>query len=495
MKPIEQALFRVRQTASKRDPVLLAATERANELELNEIADWFSESPDDSPIRFDLSSIFFQPLPLGNYLIGMISPEEPDLFSLFLPPESFFVHCLIVPAETLLYAGNHPIALYERLRQENLIQPMFRPPVRLEPLSPVLPAELIRSDRLTSLFERTDPAAFVAVLISLFYSICTVCHPPPGCPTLTFLSAIFDFMPILERTELTFSSAFLFSRQNPLRMIVGGDEGGDPRASLARLLELPFFSFDETVQRQPAPETILLADPWPRLVYRVIKTRSYTFWEQSLRAELATLIAKPWATLSGENGLPTTDRCLLHEKAALWSRYLENDEPAPFGFTEKGPAIFNVSGGASPETQRCFAALEHAITLQQRERDDSDVRQIRLREAMEQLRRDLLIADAETAQPPASHLRPFDKEITDMDSLFARTLFGDNDATEILRGRWNHFCHQAPTEVRESTRESYLDLLRRILALSSDQEPRDPERNVQVLDLMLLFLGYDPPID
>ncbi len=278
MKPIEQVLFRIRQTATKREPMLLAATPQVGKPDLHEIADWFSESPEDTAIRFDLSPLFFQALPLGNYLIGQITPEESldesDVLSLLKPPESFFVHGLVVPAETLLCAGNHPIALYERLRHENLVTPIGQPSAHLEPLPAVFPNELIQPKRLESVFERTNPVTFISVFQSLFDSICTVFQPPAGLSPMSFLSAMFDFLPILERTELTFSTGFFFSQQNPLRIVAAGNEGDTSQAVLARFLGLPFFSFDDRIQRPPTPERILLADPWPRLVYRVIKTKN-----------------------------------------------------------------------------------------------------------------------------------------------------------------------------------------------------------------------------
>jgi hypothetical protein len=89
----------------------------------------------------------------------------------------------------------------------------------------------------------------------------------------------------------------------------------------------------------------------------------------------------------------------------------------------------------------------------------------------------------------ASRFPKYEREIRQLDSLIARSLFGDALALEALDEAWKELRKHLTFHETETIRETYIHLIQSIIVLPRDPEyPKPPRRTLDSLDVMNIFL-------
>jgi len=97
--------------------------------------------------------------------------------------------------------------------------------------------------------------------------------------------------------------------------------------------------------------------------------------------------------------------------------------------------------------------------------------------------------DSSAQQRLARRFPRFENELRQLDSLIARSLFGDQTAMEMLDKNWRKLRESLNYEEISIIRESYIQLVQSIIVLPRDPKyPKHPRRTLDALDVMNVFL-------
>jgi len=449
MQPVEQILLQVCLQAGNWTVHEAAKTESIHPTDGDEIAGWFTGSEQELTLRCDPFNLFFHPLPSGRYALGVIHPDQRTVFPFFKQTPKHSVHILLIPPETLLQFGNHPLALFELLRQQiPFTLPLPKPLLPLVPPTASLHADFAPLKKLT---HRLGAMALAQLTQSLFIAESTL-FTSKSVSALSVLSALFDLLPIPYRLELTFSSDFFLSARNSFRLS-GFSKLPQRTLRLMKQWGLPIISLERS--HKGSEETL---DPWARFVYQLLQTENFAFLGQQQFLEYQQALRSPMNSL-------------MNSPPVLWDN-----------LNEAGVALSKaMRSGTLPE--KLVSATEFsAHTLEE----------LRCAAAIDQML-PILPGLTQNAVPSANDQRlgdqfpPLREELSALEAYLVRGIFGDETALSNIKRIWQQLLTQLDAEVRISIQETVLATIHAVLtSLDSDTEHR-LLRSSQLLELMLFF--------
>ena len=491
---IQQALLSVATEENHRKSDLVVATNQIHAVDLKELSDWFSErSPDFAP-RFEVTNLFFHPLPSGNMTLGRMIPNKKE--------RSFYVNYLIISPQLLLKFANNPVALYQHLRTGRE-QPFFhKPPQDLKPIcvqEPVDSIPLVDGQILARLIENPGPKATAVLLQTALDSVCTFFTGGPI--AIRMLHGLFNLLPLSWRTELTFSTDFHFSRSRPFKL-VGFHSGAD---------EFRFLSHNDhsndhgisfcdlnTLKHSECKNIFLEA--WPLLVYHLLQRQELEFLQKIYQEDSRSV-----------PGLPTPDcppgsnpeelrilgnRCLR----ALFAPSPPHEKNTGLSSVLRKP---NIGGDTTDIVSFVFPDLEEPNLP---DLTSADIRHSVFNEESPVLspggsiptplatmiqKKVMKISTSDSALLRRIRKYPnLKNELKWLDSCTARVLLGDSSAQTPFRACWNDIRERTNAFERLELTEEYLLLIRDFMnSYSLRNEPRLLERNINVLELLDVLLG------
>lgn len=482
MEPIEQVFLHVRSVGNVRSAEVTAATELVRSEDLSEIVSWFSDREDESILRFDLSQLFFHPLPSGDFAIGAIEPCQKNVFSLFLPPKSFFVRIFVVPARTLSLKGNNPISLYDELRRRKKFVPSGKAPKRLRPVVPSRNVELLNENILEATAFDPGPVAMTMLSQSLFDSECSFFSVSPASVSLKILAGLIELLPLRYRCELTFSSELNYSPNRSFRLIGVGNSRRQA-TWLSGTLGIPIVRLEEFRRDAVPPESRVL-DPWPGFVFELFQTGQFSVLRRELEIEYESLLSA-----TENDSTPVMSWNGLHEIAARRIRWFHDPS-----FSGDRHATDRFKDDALPtheEFLRCSTTVGRILPMLDRENDDLSKKRQILESAIppETKTRDGKVFSSENILDRMNRFPDLKDSFEELDSRISEILSGVSDEVSFVRKTWKNLCRRIPWEDRDRLREEYLGSIRGTLISPREDDSFDPSRqNARLLELMLVFL-------
>ncbi|MCL2306282.1 MAG: hypothetical protein FWC43_13135 [Planctomycetaceae bacterium] len=488
MSFIQQALLSVIVEENRWKSELVVATDQIHAADLEELSDWFSERLPDFALRFEMTNLFFHPLPSGNVTLGRMIPNKKD--------HSFCVHYLIISPQLLLKFANNPIALYQRLRNGNEQLFFHKPPQRLEPIpiqEPVHSIPLVDEQILNRLVDNPGPKATAVLLQTALDSVCTFFVGGPT--SLRMLHGLFNLLPLSWRTELTFSTDLHFSRSRPFKLV-----GIHAEADIFHFLPSDSHSDDHRISfcdlntlKRPECKNVFL-EAWPLLIYHLLQRREFESLQKIYQEDSRSV-----------PGLPTADcppGSNPEELRILGNRCLRG--------------LF-----ASPQTIETKPVLRKAASVEDAnltpfifpdfEQTEFQTMELELSElASEEIYRSAYDEDSSVPVPLATMIQKKVVKLNDsgslllkrikkypnlknelkwLDSCTARVLLGDSSAQIPFRTCWNNIRERTDAIERLELTEDYLLLIRDFMnSYSLRNEPRLLERDINILELLNVLL-------
>jgi len=470
---IQQALLSVAAQENHWQSDLIFATNQIHAVDLKELSDWFSEGLPDCAFRFEVTNLFFHPLPSGNMTLGRMIPNRRE--------RSFYVHYLIFSSQLLLKFVNNPIALYQHLRTGSEQLFFHKPPSSLEPIrvwEPVHSIPLVDKPVLGRLVNHPGPKATAVLLQTALDSVCTFFSGGPT--SIRMLNGLFNLLPLSWRTELTFSTDLPFSRSRPFKLvgIPSGIDGihfpsGDHGISFCDLNTL----------KRPECENVFL-EAWPLLIFHLLQRQEFEALQKIYQEESRSVPGLPVPDCPpGSNPEELRilgNRCLrallsspVNSEEKLVLRKPETVESAdlvPFVFpdfkeTEDSHSLFEVDAPVS--SPLATLTQKKAVTL--KDSESSLLKKIK----------------KYTKKHP--HLQ---NELKWLDSCTARVLLGDSSAQVSFRACWNDIRKRTNISERLELTEDYLLLIRDFMNSPTLRgEPRLLERDINILEMLDVLLG------
>ncbi len=466
MEPVEQVILYVRTIGRRRVVEVANATEFVRTSDLTEMVCWFDQEESDAIVCFDRPNLFFHPLPSGEYAVGLIFPAQGNFFSFLQPPNSFFVRVLVVHPQTLSAYANNPVSLYRDFERRRKIPLFRRPPRRVHPLTPSRSFVPFDRQAVLGLLRRFGAANLVRLARSMNDSLSTLFSSPMSAPDV--IDAMLNLYPVRFRTELTFASELFLSARTPLRMI-GLSRERRRLVDQADEFGLPLIRLEETEQtsHRRKNEQPFVDDPWSSLLYKILQSENFVFFEVHLKNEAAQSLSLDWNDVLSENDLSD-----LQYLAKAWLREL--DEGNAPGSRQQVKTEPDVKRQIDDENIISFVPMAPADGI------------------------GLAVAERSTVQTASSiELRteiakqPRQQELlARIDSDLARALFGDTTVLTSLENAWRELYHLLRWHERDRLREEYVALIHSMLVNDRDRSStQTPQRSVNLLDVLLLFLG------
>jgi len=447
MLPVEQVVYQVHLLSGNWTAQMIAATKAVHHADLTEIADWFSGTEKELALRCNPFNLFFHPLPSGQYALGIIYPVRRNVFSLLQPPQMLNVRVFVVSPKALFEHGNHPIVLFETLRQQHILldSELSKQLVPLIPTASPLP---INTALLETVVNRLGAMSLAQLTQSLFNAECTL-FTSRSVSALSVLSVLFDLLPIHYRPELTFSSDFFFSSKNSFRLS-GFNKLRQHTVRFMKQCGVPVISLEQG--NKGSLETL---DPWSRFVYQLLQTRNFSFLERHRNIEYreATLLPMERQPIIWDN---------LHEVGvSLNKAMLQGTQPdARVSATD-----FPIH---SLEELRCVAAVDQAIPM-------------------------LTVPTPNVARPVndqrlADRFPQFREELSELEASLVRGIFGDESMQLNIKRIWTLLLPRLDSELRESLQEAIIAVIHAALIPPDGDTRQRLLRNSQLLELMVFFL-------
>jgi hypothetical protein len=449
MLPVEQVFHQVHLQSGSWAAQAAVATESVHRADKTEIADWFTGSEKDLALRCDPFNLFFHPLPSGQHALGIIYPVRKGFLSLFQQPQALNVRVLIISPKALFEHGNHPVALIETLRQQQLLSFDPEPPKQLSPLLPAATPLPINSSLLETLADRLGAMSLAQLTQSLFNAECTL-FTSRSISNLSVLSALFDLLPIPYRPELTFSSDFFFSAKNSFRL------SGFSRLRQRTVRSMKQWGVPVISLEQGNKGSLETLDPWSRFVYQLLQTRDFGFLERHRNIEYQRAMLSPMESqpIIWDN---------LHEVGVSLSKaMLSGTLPDTHVSATDFPSH-------SLEELRCVSAVEQLIPM-------------------------LTVPKSSVAKPVsdqrlADRFPKFREELSELETYLVRVIFGDETVQPNIKRIWSLLLPQLDEESKETMQEAIIATVHSVLVPQDGDVGQRLLRNSQLLELMLFFLG------
>jgi len=448
MLPLEQVFFQVRLQSGNWIAQVAATTSSVSRADQSEMTDWFSASEKELMLRCDPFNLFFHPLPSGHYALGIIYPAQRSFFSLFQQPQSVNVRVLVVSPQSLLEHANHPIALFETLRQRHQIPFVSLPPKHLSPVIPVASPVQINKALLESLAECPGAMSLAQLTQSLFYAECTL-FTSKSVSALSVLSVLFDMLPIRYRPELAFSSDFFFTTKNAFRL------SGFSRLQQKTIRLMKQWGVQVISLERGNKGSVETLDPWSRFVYQLVQTRNFDFLEQHVTMEYraARLLPTEVQTIIWDN---------LHEVGVSMNKAMLSGS-----LPETNVWATDISSHTLEEL-RCVAAIEQMIPM-------------------------LTVPTPSSANPVsnrrlAERFPRFHHELSELEACIVRGIFGDETVTPKIKKIWSSLVRQLDGETKATIQEEIIRTIHAVLVSLEGDSGQRLLRSAQLLELMVFFL-------
>ena len=508
MDPIEQATLYIKDRRNLKSAAILSKTPGIRQVDEDELIGWAFDYEGDFHLEDNTSHVttshqtgpadsdtephlYFHPLPSGCYALGRLSQfreTEDDSISLFS-------HCLIVTPRLLRAFHNNILMIYQALiarKHFHFLAPKHLHDVPTLPLTPinmgVRHTPVIRKDLLEAIHDYPGAEVFTNLLSLSVNSVCTVFTWLS--PSIPLINGVIQCLPIPLRSELSFATSLHFSALRPLRLIAAHESSRSGR-DICRQFAIPFFHiahFDVNLLR----ERLLSHQDWATLIYLLLNHGAYD--------DIARCLTDKLKYCSFETQRGTPDWNLLHQagKSLLKELHLNGNRMTEGRLPDEIlPPVKKQESGLTNDSQLLRGDASHKFF--QREDDlqhSSVIKEADLDAISEKL---LLLPSAENQQTTGSH-RPsqrqlakrfplYEREIRRLDSLLARSLFGDTVALDALDETWRDLRNRMTFQEIETIRETYLHLIQSIIVLPRDPEyPKPPRRTIDSLEVMNIFL-------
>ena len=414
--------------------------------------------------------LYFHPLPSGCYALCRLSSfydEENDCISRFS-------HGLIITPRLLRAFHNNVLGIYRSLAARSDFQ--WLTATRREEATPrqltglqmgVRNSPIIDTDLLDAFRSYPGTTTFVNLLASSINSVCTVFTWLS--PSLPLIDGIIQCLPKALRLEISFSTSLHFSGLRPLRLMAVHENSLKAR-DICQKYAVPFFHLfhnDENFVR----EKLQSLHHWANLIYQVIEREQYDFLAENLKGPLQSFSFETehgtpdWFSLNkiGETLLDefNRDRRVLTGDGMLDENMLPND-------VKPGNEQLRIEADGTADFPR-LPAPENDIPLSDGELvrgdlphasftsgfsgnpgdavdgqdipDDLVLNDAVFEEVQKQVK-PLSTGESSNPQRPISQRRLIqqfprhENEIKKIDSLVARSLFGDQRALDSLEETW-----------------------------------------------------------
>ena len=515
--PIEQAILYVKDHRNVGSAGIVAKTCGVQQTDEEELLGWAFDYEGDFHCQDCLEEanptgiephLYFHPLPSGCYVLARqtrFHDAKSDSFSLVS-------HCLVIRPQLLRAFHNNVLAIHQALigRSDfhflSSVQPNDMSSLVISPIDVgVRYTPIIDVNLLETVHSFPDTACFASLLSSSVHSICTVVMWL--LPSIPLINGIIQCLPIALRPELTFASSLHFSASRPLRLIAA-HENSRTCCDICRRFAIPFFQIvhlDVNMLRQ----RLAGRHDWASFVYHLFDSGAYDQFIRSMTGKLKTCSFETQRGTPDWNMLNTIGRTLLD----LWNRngnsvaddcwdeiLLKNDETNSERqeIETKPKDIRLVRGDFSHDYFRSEDRFNSEPIPNSETKHDSRVREAELQEILmnrERQRANYNKTNNERQSTDKSQRRlsrrfpQYEQEIRRLDSLIARSLFGDAIALDALEEAWRALRKCMTFDEIEVIRETYIHLVQSVIVQPRDPDyPKPPRRSLDSLEVMNIFL-------
>ena len=508
MALIEQAILYIKDHRKLDSAAILAKTSGVQQLDEEELIGWAFDYEGDfhlnddaenqpPPLETDLPNwgpephLYFHPLPSGNYALGHLSQcHNSDDDSI-----SMISHCLIVTPKLLRAYHNNILMIYQALTArkefhflttECLVDPT---PLELTPIKiGVRHTHIITTDLLEAIRDYPGAEVFAQLISSSVNSVCTFFTWLS--PSIPLINGAIQCLPIPLRPELSFATSLHFSPLRPLRLIAVHERSRNVR-DICRRFAIPFFHivhFDVKMLR----DRLLANQDWASLVYSVLERGAYNDFVRWMTNKLK------YCSFETQRGTPDWDLLNRVSKSLHGEWFQDGKNVTDDGSIDNLIPSHEESGdGLNDENRILRGDSSHKLYHPDLDSHPGSV----IKEAdLEAMTRKLLPMPSDTKQTTAnSHntsqrrltkqFPEYEREIRQLDSLLARSLFGDTKALEALDGEWRELRKRLAFQESEVIRETYLHLIQSIIVQPRDPDfPKPQQRTLDTLEVMNIFL-------
>jgi hypothetical protein len=355
---------------------------------------------------------------------------------------------LIISPKALFQHGNHPIALFEMLRQRHLIPFVSEPPKHLAQIIPTASPISINSLLLETLAKRLGAMSLAQLTQSLFIAESTL-FTSKSVSALSVLSALFDMLPIHYRPELTFSSDFFLSPKNSFRLS-GFSRLPHRTVRLMKQWGVPVISL-----AQGNVGSLETLDPWSRFVYQLLQPQNFGFLNQRWIIEYRKAMLLPMESqpIIWDN---------LHEVGVSLSKAMLSG-----ALPEKHVSATEFTSHTLEEL-RCVAAVDQLLPMLTVPKQNA--------------------ARTMSEQRLADRFPQFSEELSELEAYLVRGIFGDELALPNIKRIWTQLLPQLNGEEKDSIQEAVIATIHAVLMSLDGDAGQRLQRSSQLLELMVSFL-------
>ena len=508
---IEQAILYVKDHRNVGSAEILAKTPGVRQSDEEELLGWAFDYEGDFSSQNNLIEdkttesephLYFHPLPSGCYVLGHQTRFRDDKSGSI----GLVSHCLIITPKLLRAFQNNVLAIYQALLGRSdfhflsPVQPIATSSLVLSPIDVgVRHTPVIDTDLLEAVRDYPGAVGFASLLSSSIHSICTIFTWLS--PSIPLINGIIQCLPVALRPELTFASSLHFSSSRPLRLIAA-DEHCRTSRDICRRFAIPFFQIvhlDENLLRQRLENH----RDWASFVFHLIEQETCDQFVCCMTGKLKDWLFATQRGTSDWNMLNHVGRSLLD----LWRRN-------GTGVTEEDwEGILRLNVERNRECQRSVNKPDDRRFIRGdyshdyfRSDDISDVgpsydsgvteaelQKILLNREHRRVEHDKasheLPGTDKSQQRLARRFPRYEREIRQLDSLIARSLFGDVMALDALAEAWQALRRRMTFNEIGVVRETYLHLVQSIIVQPRDPDyPKPPRRTLDSLEVMNIFL-------
>ncbi|MDR1382387.1 MAG: hypothetical protein LBJ67_00860 [Planctomycetaceae bacterium] len=506
---VEQAVLYVKNRQNLQDAKILAKTSGISCCDEEELLGWAfdfegdvplpSESHCESSVASNEPHFYFHPLPSGAFVLGSLSSQLVSENT----EVSLYSHCLVISPKLLKSFDNNVVAFYHSLLSGQNFQffvstPDFVPqefsmePLAIESVS--LP--IINRDLLDALRDYPGTTTLAGLIASSIYSVCTLFTWVS--PSIQLINGLIQCFPVALRTEISFATSLHFSSLRPLR-IMGVYEHSPVVRQICQKYLLPLFNVLHADQNR-LQNQILSQPSWASLVYRIIDLNQYDFFEKQIKEQLKSCLFEnhqgtpDWYSLNrlGEKLVLELEREMIITHNDMMGNGGHIGETS---ITEKHSKDNGTLRGdfAHYVFEYQKSAMDDNLPFSPNTKDDHIFDDIGLQ--FPQSFPGNIVHKVKKTKSSFSQQRltkcfpKFENEIRQIDSLVARSLFGDSLALEMLNNDWKKLRKLLTFEEASIIRESYIQLVQAIIIQPRDPSyPKHPRRSIDALEVINIFL-------